>query len=69
MSEWIKCSERMPRHGETVLFTSNGRVMAGTYDDGRYLQRPVGKWKWLGRVYSLPVTHWMPLPAAPNPEK
>ncbi|HAT5003123.1 TPA: DUF551 domain-containing protein [Serratia marcescens] len=66
MSEWIKCRERMPRHGETVLFTSNGRVMAGTYDDGRYLQRPVGKWrKWLGRVYSLPVTHWMPLPEPP----
>lgn len=64
--DWIACAERMPEHGKMVAFTSNGRVMAGHYDDGRHLKKPVGKWKWMGRTYSLPVTHWMPLPAAPE---
>ncbi|MGJ5824851.1 DUF551 domain-containing protein [Serratia sp. H402Y] len=64
--DWIACAERMPEHGKMVAFTSNGRVMAGHYDDGRHLKKPVGKWKWMGRTYSLPVTHWMPLPAAPD---
>lgn len=64
--DWIACAERMPEHGKMVAFTSNGRVMAGNYDDGRHLKKPVGKWKWMGRKYSLPVTHWMPLPAAPE---
>lgn len=64
--EWIKCSERMPEHGKTVVFTSGGRVLAGHYDDGRHLKKPVGKWIWLGRIYSLTVTHWMPLPPPPT---
>ncbi|NDJ59406.1 DUF551 domain-containing protein [Enterobacteriaceae bacterium 4M9] len=65
---WIPCSERMPRHGKTVIFASNGNALAGHYDDGRHLRKPVGKWIWLGRVYSNEVTHWMPLPAAPAQE-
>ncbi|EOH0528236.1 DUF551 domain-containing protein [Klebsiella aerogenes] len=64
--EWIKCSERMPEHGETVAFTSGGRVLAGHYDDGRHLKKPVGKWIWLGRIYSPTVTHWMPFPTTPT---
>lgn len=64
--EWIKCSEQMPVHGKNVLFTSLGSVFAGNYDDGRYLQKPVGKWKWLGRVHQGEVTHWMPFPEPPT---
>lgn len=64
--EWIKCSDQMPKHGETVIFASGNRVLAGHYDDGRYLKKPVGKWNWLGRIFSHPVTHWQPLPEPPT---
>lgn len=64
--EWIKCSEQMPEPGKSVLYSSQGRVVAGHFDDGRHMKKPVGKWIWLGRVYSLPVTHWMPFPAPPS---
>ncbi|MGK8932030.1 DUF551 domain-containing protein [Pluralibacter gergoviae] len=64
--EWIKCSERMPPHGESVIFSSSGKVLAGYYNDGRYLKKPVGKWYWIGRVYKNPVTHWMPMPPPPT---
>jgi hypothetical protein len=64
--EWIKCSERMPDHRATVLFASSGQVFAGSYDDGRHLKKPVGKWSWIGRVYHGEVTHWMPFPPPPS---
>lgn len=64
--EWIKCSERMPKHGERVIFSTVKVVYAGYWDDGLYLRKPVGKWNWNGRIFHGDVTHWMPLPAPPT---
>lgn len=60
MSEWIKCSERLPdkgSKGDFLVWVDNGKT------------------KWTG-IYTfdedswgfLQVTHWMPLPPAPEEE-
>lgn len=70
MSEWIKCSERMPELGSTVL-AYDGGVFEAT------LSEKHGRIEW--DPYWLPVfgcgccggsdpepTHWMPLPEPPK---
>lgn len=54
---WIKCSERMPEHANTVI-TSNGIDIGHAWWDGdRWFEDdPVAEG----------ITHWMPLPAAPE---
>lgn len=66
MSEWIKCSERLPKVNQSVLAVRLDTVC------NLYLHES-GKWKTDG--YSIKehvgfddVTHWMPLPAAPEAE-
>ncbi len=66
---WIKCSERMPEcRGEfdhkTVLISEGRNCVVAFYNkrDRKFLDEPFGFS--VGDV----VTHWMPLPAAPNPE-
>lgn len=75
MNEWISCSTRLPEEGEFVLFFSpmpTGRpdtldVWFGCMHldaDGC----PV--WRGVDCVDNgEPVTHWMPLPAAPGSER
>lgn len=65
VSEWIKCSERMPEDFEDVLATDGNEVCLGYYfeDDN---QRPV----W-GTYPTCPfcdgeISHWMPLPEPPE---
>ena len=56
MSEWVKCSERMPEDGVPVLVTDGFVVLIGSYDgfDG-------GDYYWTEFA-----THWMPLPEPPE---
>lgn len=56
---WIKCSERMPEHANTVI-TSNGIDIGHAWWDGdRWFEDdPVAEG----------ITHWMPRPAAPEQE-
>lgn len=56
---WIKCSERMPEDVNTVI-TSNGIDIGHAWWDGdRWFEDdPVAEG----------ITHWMPLPAAPEQE-
>lgn len=61
---WIKCSDRMPgEHGDTVLVWCKSCVQRGYYTgDGFWIIE--GRW-----VKTQSITHWMPLPAAPQPEE
>jgi len=67
MSEWIKCSTRLPEISEDVLM----RVSCASYfniEQGSYL----GEGRWLNCWLSsrnenlYPVTHWQPLPSSPK---
>ncbi len=65
MSEWIKCSEQMPEHGQPVLVVG---VIGNSVQNNIY--------EWDGTTWSdfrndygeheqSVFTHWMPLPEAP----
>lgn len=56
---WVACSERMPEEMVSVLATGDWFDYAVTAWDGG---------KWLDFDYEPQVTHWMPLPAAPQQE-
>lgn len=58
---WIPVSERLPDEGDHVL-VSDGVGMDVSWIRGR-------EWKKLRHIYSEDVTHWMPLPAAPQEPK
>lgn len=61
---WISCSERMPAQDDWVLIYSKyGEYLAGQVQ-GEYVELNDGTLSWLGAAL-----HWMPLPAAPEPEQ
>lgn len=59
---WVACSERMPE-GMTDVHISNGHDVGQGWWDG-------DTWQTQHDYYSVPgdVTHWMPMPAAPQQE-
>ncbi len=59
---WVACSERMPE-GMTDVHISNGHDVGQGWWDG-------DTWQTQHDYYSVPgdVTHWMPLPVAPQQE-
>lgn len=59
---WVACSERMPE-GMTDVHISNGHEVGQGWWDG-------DTWQTQHDYYSVPgdVTHWTPLPAAPQQE-
>lgn len=71
MSEWIKCSERLPEPGLRVLATDGSFV-------GEAYMSAAGNWYRYGTPWAVAwkdwskdnttVTHWMPLPDAPEVE-
>lgn len=63
MSQWIKCSERMPKPNKQVLAYS---ARIGVFFAlGK--NRPIFPWEYLdGDTCRVKVTHWMPLPEAPK---
>lgn len=62
MSEWIKCSVRMPVCGYVITFRPSApkgnEIATINYD---YIQERFGG--------QYPVTHWMPLPSPPGSEQ
>jgi hypothetical protein len=59
---WIKCSERMPEDSQWCAVNTDYGYYVQCWSDGQ---------GWLGDEVSIPncdVTHWMPLPAAPQQE-
>ena len=70
--EWIPVSERMPESNKFVLVSNGVWVGQGLYDDSEHLESDE-HWQDEHRefinVLYHPVTHWMPLPAAPQEVK
>ena len=56
---WVACSERMPETMVSVLVTGTWFHHAVAFWDGLC---------WCDLDFEQPVTHWMPLPAAPQQE-
>ena len=54
-SDWVKCSERMPKHGEMVLVFNGNSIEIDALAIGEFDFE----------CWCDSVTHWMPLPAPP----
>ena len=78
MSEWIKCSDRMPEHGVSVLVYALGDTKKKNYTtatlcsiqrDFREEESPFDD-HWFQTIAIsrelLGITHWKPLPAPPS---
>lgn len=67
MSEWIKCSERMPDHDrEVIAYGKLGVLTWMRYDtkEKHWDEYTLDGFDNLGWVkYDYPVTHWQELPA------
>ncbi|CAI1761935.1 DUF551 domain-containing protein [Serratia proteamaculans] len=66
---WVTCSERMPEPNKYVQVSNGVWVGIGMYNDAEHFENDE-RWQdehqeFIDLLYS-PVTHWMPLPAAPG---
>lgn len=60
---WIPSDERMPKDGDVVLvFQEGGIIFCAEVDDGEFYPDEFPRVPTQGRE----ITHWMPLPAAPE---
>ena len=55
-SDWVKCSERMPEHGEMVLVFNGNSIEIDALAIGEFDFE----------CWCDSVTHWMPLPTPPQ---
>lgn len=67
MSEWIKCSDRMPELRKTYSRYCSARVIVNTESIGIQFGEleHSGQWSVAGYQHR-DVTHWQPLPAPPT---
>ena len=54
-TDWVKCSERMPKHGDMVLVFNGNSIEIDALATGEFDFE----------CWCDSVTHWMPLPAPP----
>ncbi|EBO9551878.1 DUF551 domain-containing protein [Salmonella enterica] len=67
---WISCSERMPEDEQEVIVQNKFGYRYVSYFDehsGLFFNMPGGNQ--MNCIEHILVTHWMPLPAAPEPEQ
>ncbi len=72
MTEWIKCSERIPNLGEAVMISWNGE----NFDSDAFYDHSLSKWQTILEIIydgeeiigdpERKITHWMPLPKPPE---
>lgn len=68
---WVACSERMPTPNQFVLVCNGVWVGMGMHNNSEHLEDDE---RWQDERHEFidllhhPVTHWMPLPAAPRRE-
>ena len=55
-TSWVKCSERMPKHGDMVLVFNGNSIEIDALATGEFDFE----------CWCDSVTHWMPLPAPPQ---
>jgi hypothetical protein len=64
MSDWIKCSDKMPLSREYVLIKECSFIEIGVWEE------PLNKWYVISRLMGQHArcypTHWMPLPEPPQ---
>ena len=60
--EWISVEDRLPEECERILFCSEGRVMAGVFISSFIDNED-------DCIWDKSVTHWQPLPEAPEEVK
>lgn len=64
MTEWIKCSDRLPTDFEHVLvFDETEGICRGYVWNDSWSHHPLGSYAGDGCLFH--VTHWMPLPEVP----
>lgn len=79
MSEWVKCSERLPEPHEWVLLfiatvKNGGCIATGCRDipiNDKYDYTVDSSTDWHSRAYryrDYEITHWQPLPEPPREE-
>lgn len=69
MSEWIKCSERMPEIGRRVLIVQHGKyVSSATLYQWEAAKTEKGRKPRFEDFRGIvsDVTHWQPLPSPPE---
>lgn len=68
MSEWIKCSERMPdKDSKVIAYTSFGQIIFGMhYRWKKYELQALDPLVSECTSWQGSVTHWMPLPEPPT---
>lgn len=60
MSDWIKCSDRLPDEDTLCLAIDEQQVIwTMHFDDDDFYPDT-------GEVYGVKITHWMPLPEPPE---
>lgn len=68
MSDWIKCSKRMPgKDTEVLACDSAGNIFLCNYRKVIDVISYKSYYAFMGNYGDLPnITHWMPLPEQPN---
>lgn len=64
MSQWIKCSDRMPEEGEMVLTAFRGVVRAAVCKVIDNIGSKIFVSE-LDRFHGIPATHWAKSPESP----
>lgn len=69
--EWISVKERLPdEYGNYLVFTSDNDIDIGTFNprfENRWSMCDVNGFYWV-RQKGIEITHWRPLPKAPESE-